>query len=180
LYYNIILIQYINDVFNYFYKHLRILSMPKCLLLISIIFLGCLLVLCPLSQELKAQNNKFSIQNLPDDNLNMIRYKAALRLFAGVWAVRDFCTKCSDESTWEKYERRNGTTIGYVMGQFKAGGGLGEEHKMAINAYSFKLAADAYLDSDCDGILEQINSQDWDLYKANRFHEDYVTLRQKK
>ena len=157
--------------------------MTRLMLSTCLIALGFFAALS-LSVELEAANpqdlnSPFTLESLEDDNSAMLRYKAALRLFAGVGAVRQFCDRCSNEKAWTQYEKRNGTTIGYVVGQFKLGPGFGDAQKAAVSDYVDYLVTDAFSNSNCDAIIHEVNKQGWDLYKGERFLEDYSLVRSK-
>jgi hypothetical protein len=123
---------------------------------------------------------EFTLESLPDDTPGMLRYKAALRLFAGVGAVRSFCTACNNENAWKHYERRNGNSINLVVRLFEAGGGLGDQQRNAVNQYAQKLAKNALSLQNCSSIMHQVDRQEWDIYKSARFKEDYAYIKQKK
>jgi hypothetical protein len=154
------------------------------------LFTACVIVfvtffILGFSAELRAASPQdldepFSLDSEEDDTPGMLRYKAALRLFAGVGAVRNFCDVCNNEKVWAQYERRNGNTIRYVVGQFKKGLGFGQDQKLAVDAYSDALTDAVLRAANCEMIMREINSQRWDIYKGERFQEDYVLVRSKK
>ncbi|MDR2350318.1 MAG: hypothetical protein LBF41_06830 [Deltaproteobacteria bacterium] len=119
----------------------------------------------------------FTLDDLPDDMPGTTRYKAALRLFAGVGAVRILCSECSNRSVWDRYEKRNGNTISLVVSRFKDGGGFGEQQRGAVNAHSRELAEKALRGANCDMLMSQVNRQDWDIYKGKRFSRDYKLVK---
>ena len=157
--------------------------MRKYLFTAFLLAFGCLLAL-GLPRGARAAspqdlNGPFTLEDREKDTPAMLRYKAALRLFAGVWAVRNFCEVCSNEKAWTQYEKRNGTTIGYVVGQFKLGLGFGDEQKAAVKAYADEMAKNAFSGSSCSELIREVNGQGWDLYKGERFQEDYTLVRSK-
>ncbi|MDR1313229.1 MAG: hypothetical protein LBQ12_05915 [Deltaproteobacteria bacterium] len=126
-----------------------------------------------------APNSGFTIESQPGDTPPTLKYKAALRLFASVQAVHKFCSDCGDLDAWQHYERRNGTTIGLVARQFGLGGGVGEAQKQEVDRYSAKVREDAGMEYACPALMEQVRSQKWDIYKAERFDADYQTVKAK-
>ncbi|MDR2612504.1 MAG: hypothetical protein LBG06_06650 [Deltaproteobacteria bacterium] len=123
------------------------------------------------------QPSRFTIENKPDDTLPTIRFKAALRLLAAVQTVYRICSECGGASDWKSYERRNGNTLNLASRQFANAGGLREEQKHEVDRYSEELRKQAYLLSSCPGLLAEVRDQKWDIYKAERFREDYELVK---
>jgi hypothetical protein len=119
----------------------------------------------------------FSLLDEPADGPDARRYKAALRLFAGARTVLIICDSCKSEAAWNRYEKRNGNTLGFVAKQFKLGGGFGEAQKRAVDVFSVEAANAELAANSCPELVAGIDSQDWDLYKGDRFHSDYEFLR---
>jgi hypothetical protein len=156
--------------------------MPKILPLIACLLVFISLVALNLPSELGAASpmdpdEPFSLEPDDDDTPGMLRYKAALRLFAGVGAVRNFCEVCNNKKVWSQYEKRNGNSISYVVGQFKSGLGFGQEQKLAVDAYSNALSRSAFGAANCDMLMREVSSQGWDIYKGERFQEDYILVK---
>ncbi|MDR3154343.1 MAG: hypothetical protein LBW85_08770 [Deltaproteobacteria bacterium] len=120
----------------------------------------------------------FTIETLPDDSPPTQKYKAALRLFSAAQAVYQITSECGDSEAWKAYESRNGNTINLVVRQF-AHGGVREAQKLEVDRYAAKLRTDAYAVSSCPGLLADVRDQKWDLYKAERFQEDFQLIRVK-
>jgi hypothetical protein len=89
------------------------------------------------------------------------------------------CEECKDQEAWNRYEKRNGNTVSYVVGQFKYGGGLGDPQKAAVELYSRGLFDDAVSSFSCKSLIDQVHDQEWDLYKGARFEGDYAIVRKK-
>ncbi|MDR2461541.1 MAG: hypothetical protein LBE38_12325 [Deltaproteobacteria bacterium] len=156
--------------------------MPRNFLFILVLF-GCFLCITLSLSPLNAADNlnpdePFSLEDLEDDEPATHRYKAALRLFAGVRTVMLICNQCKDQATWDQYEKRNGNSVNYVVNQFKAGGGLGAPQKIAVDTHSTQMADAALSSFSCASLINQIQSQEWDIYKGQRFNKDYSFLRQ--
>jgi hypothetical protein len=125
------------------------------------------------------QSAPFTIDSLPADTAPTQKYKAGLRLFAVAQAVHQICSECGSMEAWEHYERRNGNTLGLAVRQFGLGGGVREEQKREVDRFAGKVRQDAYAVSACPGLLEEIRTQKWDIYKADRFKADYDLIRAK-
>jgi hypothetical protein len=121
----------------------------------------------------------FSLETVDGDSPNIIKFKAALRIFAGVQAVYHLTSKCNAKPTWEQYEKRNGNTLAQVVKQFELGGGLGVPQKTAVDAYANGEVAEALSTKACAGLVADINSQEWDIYKGDRFKDDYSLIKAK-
>ncbi|MDR2338962.1 MAG: hypothetical protein LBF40_02345 [Deltaproteobacteria bacterium] len=121
----------------------------------------------------------FSMEPAEGDSPEILKYKAALRLFSGAQAVHQLTRKCQSEAAWKGYEKRNGNTLAQVVKNFKLGGGLGKPQKTAIDAYADGQVKEALSEKNCDGILRDIGSQEWDIYSGRRFSEDYAIIKSK-
>jgi hypothetical protein len=130
-------------------------------------------------QKPAVPSGPFTIDSLPEDTPVTAKYKAGLRLFAVVQAVHTICSECGSSEVWEQYERRNGNSVGLAVRQFGLGGGVREEQKREVDRYAQKVRQDAYAATACPGLLEDVRTQKWDIYKADRFKADYELIRSK-
>ena len=77
-----------------------------------LVFLAFLLAPGALSAQTAAQNGEpFSLEPGEGDSPDILKYKAALRIFAGVQAVHGLTSKCGGAKEWAGYEKRNGNTL---------------------------------------------------------------------
>ncbi|MDR1038628.1 MAG: hypothetical protein LBR80_00385 [Deltaproteobacteria bacterium] len=160
----------------------RFAPLPLALLLHAALALALALPLsasAARAQQPGADQAPFTIETLDADTPVTAKYKAALRLFATVQAVYSICTECGSVDVWEHYQRRNGNTFNLVTRQFALGGGVMEAQKLEIDRYAADLRQKAYDANSCPGLLEEVRSQKWDIYKAERFSNDYDLVRAK-
>jgi hypothetical protein len=148
----------------------------------SLLFFLALTLLIGFSNHLVAatpdDDAPFTLQNLPEDSPDTLKYKAALRLFGGARAVFLICGRCKDQATWSAYEKRNGNTMAFVAKKMKAYGGLRNEQKEVLNDFSNETADKAVSFINCGILISQINGQKWDLYRSERFVNDYNFLKE--
>jgi hypothetical protein len=121
----------------------------------------------------------FSLEPLDEDTPSIRKYKAALRIFAGVQTVYHLSSKCNATKSWKQYEKRNGNTLAQVVKNFSLGGGMGVPQKIAVDAYTDGQMKEALSTKACAGLMADIDSQVWDIYKGDRFSEDYGILRER-
>ena len=130
----------------------------------------------PLSAQ---QDGVFSLEPAEGDSPQILKYKAALRIFGGVHAVYQLTQKCRGDKSWAGYEKRNGNTLALAVKQFELGGGFGEAQKTAVGAYAEGQVKEALSAKSCASLLSDIDSQVWDIYKGERFSEDYALISSK-
>ncbi|MDR2200024.1 MAG: hypothetical protein LBR53_11360 [Deltaproteobacteria bacterium] len=126
-----------------------------------------------------AQNGTFNLEPLDGDAPDILQYKAALRIFGGVQAVYQITSRCGGNKSWTGYEKRNGNTLARVVKKFELGGGFGVPQKTAVDAYAEGQVKEALSSKNCQGLLRDIDSQEWDIYKGARFSEDYTLIKGK-
>jgi hypothetical protein len=139
--------------------------------------LAIFLALPAAGAEAQSVGQPFSLEAGEEDGQSITRYKAALRIFGGVKAVYDLTAKCKAPSTLAGFERRNGNSISLVVKQFELGGGLGLEQRAAVNAYAEGQVREALSQKDCAALMADVDAQKWDVYKSERFQEDYEIVK---
>jgi hypothetical protein len=117
-----------------------------------------------------------TLEAAPDDDSDLARLKAAMRIFAAYGQVELICRQCGHPEILQGYSKANGTVVAHAVKIMRDASALTPEWKGVVQEAAESGALEASKSNSCSELGRQIRAGDWALHQG-RFQSDYNLIR---